>query len=383
MTAFDCAAQNLTIISAKGIPFNITLGQTVANNEYIVTSTLSLSAQAGACGCMLLAMLLLHPKGKDKRNSIFWLNVFSLVICIISRSLLVNYFTSNYVTLYSRASHDKSIIPISDVATSITSAIFPLLLTLTINSSLVLQVKGMLYLAGLPKVVFAWLVAISIFMWLLAVTFRILLVVTNINSGILENGDFFSSLWLVKLTLAVEMITILWFCSLFSFKLVKSLLIRKESGWRRQRAWEALVLGTFYTMFIPTIFAIVQIARPNGFREAGSWSLALTAIFLPLTTAWAKSIPQNDNNAIMPHRNVWGADSACSLAVYCTCGKCVCTGRGGSVSTAVGPSQTHPSRRASARGLDDLGAAELGDRDIMVNSTYNVEARRAHSDRSL
>lgn len=249
---FDPYLQNITILSSDGtniVQNNVSL-QTIDSDAYYTASvSINYGTQIGA-SLMMLILLLLLTRREKRKSPTFWLNATSLLLVFISRILLSVFFFSNYNTFYALYTSDFQYVTRGDKATQLTSSVFPLFITFTINTSLVLQAKTVVHNVGVSARYFRLIIGISLCVLLNAVIFRTILT-AEIMSAILEKENFLDRQWLIKGSLAAEMITVWWFCFVFSGKLIMVLRTRRAKKWTRQASMEVLVIGTFYTMFLP------------------------------------------------------------------------------------------------------------------------------------
>ncbi|EPE29446.1 hypothetical protein GLAREA_00606 [Glarea lozoyensis ATCC 20868] len=290
-SGFDPLQQNITILDRTQTPFNVSIADINYEAYYTLSASACYAVQLGAAAVMLMAVLLLTRKPGNQ--AIFILNVASLVLCCISRLIFIIFFGSNFNTFYALNTYDYSYVRAADNALVTIGAISSVFLTATINLSLVLQVHGITRQSHFKPWINKTMIGISAFLFFFSLTFRTIMGVENILE-IYGQSNFVHAKWLTRTVLVSELVTILWFCGIFTGKLVMMLWVRSKTIWGRQVFLEVIVIGLFYTMFIPTIFAIIQMARVRKFPEAGSFYLALTAILLPLTSLWAQNVKQGE-----------------------------------------------------------------------------------------
>jgi hypothetical protein len=396
-SSFDPLQQNITILDGTQTPFNVSIADINYEAYYTLSASACYAVQLGAAAVMLMAVLLLTRKPGNP--AIFVLNVASLVLCCVSRLVFILFFGSNFNTFYALNTYDYSYVTTGDNALVTIGAICSVFLTATINLSLVLQVHGITRQSHFQPWINKTMIAISAFLFFFSLIFRTIMGVENILE-IYGHSNFVHAKWLTRTVLVSELVTILWFCGIFTSKLVMMLWVRSKTIWGRQIFLEVIVIGLFYTMFLPSklfittdqtytdqcvaIFAIVQMARVRRFPEAGSFYLALTAILLPLTSLWAQNVKQGevdtkrskDAASNKKYETLWSDPDSCP-----TCGI-------GSKNTSV--STTFEHSHASARNIgssrresrpmsdymDDVDVEQaLRPNGVNVTNTVKVESR--------
>ncbi|RDL39126.1 uncharacterized protein BP5553_03466 [Venustampulla echinocandica] len=319
MSQFDPFTQNITILMPNGngtgtVPFNISIPTIDHSFYYAVSVSMCYGFQIGACMMMLLMVLLLTKRTKYK-SPVFILNVVALAMAVASRALLAVFFLSSWYEFYASSTSDWSRVTDSAKATSVASAIVPLLITILVNSSLVLQTRAVVI--GVRPLYRHGIIAISVLVLLVAVGFRFTEMVTNVRA-ILYLETFDSWVWLIKGSLAAEMISIWFFCSIFTAKLVATVVARKKLGLPPWNPMYVLAVAGGCTMFVPGIFAIVECINPPNFPEAGSLAVITVVILLPLSSLWAQSNTVNQSVPLNIQQQLWASNS--SRGVVCTCG---------------------------------------------------------------
>ncbi|CAG8982848.1 hypothetical protein HYALB_00006658 [Hymenoscyphus albidus] len=259
-STFDPYTQNITVLSSDGtniVQNNVSLYTIDSDHFYAVSVSLNYGSQIGASLSMLVLLLLTR---REKRKSpIFFLNATSLLLVFISRILLAMFFFGDYNSFYTMYTGDFSYSSTGQRATQITATIIGLFITITINWSLVLQAKTVVHNVGIPSKYFRVIIGISVLVLLNAVIFRAVLT-GEIIKAILGKENFLDKISLIKGSLASEMLGVWWFCLVFSGKLLIILRTRRAKKWTRQASMEVLVIGTFYTMFLP----VKLISKPHN-----------------------------------------------------------------------------------------------------------------------
>lgn len=239
--------QSFTLLLADGTPFNVSTTDLEAFNLYNVRISINYGSQIGASLLLLLVMVLLTQPEK-RRSPIFILNVLSLTFNFIRSLLQSLYFTSGFSVPYAYFSGDFSRVPSSDYATSVAAGIFTLLLLITIEISLVLQVS---VVCATMKAVFRQaVIAGSALVAMVAIGFRAALVGINSRS-IVRAESFIPWKWLASATNITTTISICLFCALFVVKLGVAMRERKKLRLRQFGPMRILFIMGCQTMFIP------------------------------------------------------------------------------------------------------------------------------------
>lgn len=246
---FDPLQQNITILDSSETPFNVSIAHINYEAYYTLSVAACYAVQLGASAVMLMAVLLLTRKPGN--HAVFLLNVASLVLCIVSRLVFILFFASNFNTFYALNTFDYRYVTDGDNALVTIGSLIPVFLTATINMSLVLQVQGITRQSHFKPWINNLMVGISGFLFLFSLIFRIIMAVENVKE-IFNHDNFIDARWLTQTVLASEMITIMWFCGIFTGKLLMMLWVRSKTIWGRQIFLEVIVIGLFYTMFMPS-----------------------------------------------------------------------------------------------------------------------------------
>jgi len=246
--AFDPYTQTVTLLMADGVtPFNLTLQDIDSSNFYNEAHTITYASQLGACLTMFFVVIIL-TKDSKRRNAIFILNVLSLLFGFLRTLLLALYFTSPWTLTYPSFSGDNALIPRSAYATSIAGTVFPLLMTITVNLSLILQAHTVC--SNLDNTYRYIVSGLSVVIFLLATGFRFAQMVTN-SLAIMTLQTYFSKAWIQTGTLATETISIWFFSLIFTGKLGWTLYNRRRNGWKQWSGVRILAAMGGCTMIIP------------------------------------------------------------------------------------------------------------------------------------
>ncbi|KAF2222411.1 fungal pheromone mating factor STE2 GPCR-domain-containing protein [Elsinoe ampelina] len=250
-----------------------------------IVQTIVLGSQIGAAIAVLI-MLLILTKAEKRRLPVFWLNLFTLLSTVIANILLCLFYTTSWYSPYAYFTDDHSFVTTSAKVTSITAAIFQLLVLIGLETSLVLQVH-------VVSITFeTWqrisVVILSTIVALIAIGFRIAQIVDNITYNILLMEYNYSSQWLIQARDIALATSICFFSLIFCSKLGHSLQQRKSMGMTQFGPMQIIFIGGAQTLIIPAVFAILQFLLPT--TRINSLILTVTAISLPLTSLWASAV---------------------------------------------------------------------------------------------
>jgi pheromone alpha factor receptor len=252
-SSFDPNTQIITILLADGVtPVLVSLKDIDARNWYNVASCINYGSQMGACLVMFMVVLVL-TKDTKRRTPIFILNLLSLDFGFLRALLLTLYFPSPWTKLYPSYTFDAQFIPRGAYATSVAGSVMPLLMTITVNLSLILQAHTVCQ--NMDKAYRHIITAVSVFVFLLAVGFRFAVTVTN-SETILGASLYFSKEWISMGALITETISIWYFTLIFTGKLVYTLYNRHRHGWRQWSGVKILAAMGGCTMIIPCKYSL-------------------------------------------------------------------------------------------------------------------------------
>lgn len=247
-STFDPNTQPITIYMADGVtPISFPLSILDAQNYYNLVCSINYSCQMGACFVMFLVIAILTKESK-RRTALFILNSLSLVFGFLRALLLTLYFVSPWTHVYPEFSYDFTFVPRSAYATSVAGTIFPFLMTVTVNMSLVIQAYTVC--KNMRSIYCYAIITLACFVLLAAVGFRFAEMVTNCLS-IMSTASYVPKYWIQIGTLATETSSIWFFSIIFTGKLVWTLVTRKIMGWKQWSGVRILAAMGGCTMIIP------------------------------------------------------------------------------------------------------------------------------------
>lgn len=297
---FDPYSQSFTLQASDGTPFNVSIPDLDYFVYYNNQICINYGAQTGA-SIVLLIVLLLLTKPDRRASPIFIVNVSSLALNIIRTVLLCLYFTGPFTETYAVFSGDFSRVHTGDYATSVTAAVFTLLVLVCVETSLCLQTR--VVCVTMRQVYRRIIFAASMVIALLAIAFRLALCVEN-SIYIVQAKVDGPLHQLASATTITETISICWFSAVFVAKLAFALNERRKLGLVQFGPMQIIFIMGCQTLIIPgeqdsvqsrsfeltsilALFATVQYAVSNPALYSNA--LTCVAIFLPLSSLWASA----------------------------------------------------------------------------------------------
>lgn len=219
------------------------------NEVYHTRIGIVYASQLGACFIMAMVLLVMNPR-KSYRQPVFVLNLLSLFFGVLRALFQCLFAVSIFTTFYPQFSGDWEGTPASAWNISFVGTVFPLLMWITVNGSLVLQAHAV---SKIMDKKYAYpLFAASVLVVCLAVGFRFAWLITNaqaIYGGyIIKPGK--AHIFKIG-TLAASAVNIWWFSIIFLSKLVYTVITRRRNGWKRYSTLRVLAIMSGCTMAIP------------------------------------------------------------------------------------------------------------------------------------
>ncbi|MCJ1344671.1 hypothetical protein MMC31_002874 [Peltigera leucophlebia] len=283
-TDFNPFTQSFTLLEADGATnFNVSISTLDSIYQYSVRICINYSVQLGASLALLLVLLLLAQPEK-RRSPIFLINLVSLALNVIRLLLQCLFFTGNFTESYAFLAGDYSRVTNADYANQIVSAIMNVLLLISVEISLCLQVRALCSSMILPlyrRIIFG-LSAIIVF---LALGFRLALCVENVRYILTVSPTLTNINWLQSASNITTTISICWFCVIFVGMLGIAIYRRQQMGLKKFGPVHVIFIMGCQTLIIPAIFSIIQYY--TSIPAMSSNVLTLVTVFLPLSSLWA------------------------------------------------------------------------------------------------
>lgn len=246
---FNPYTQNVTLLLPDGVTnFSVSLATIDSQRSIDASMAISYGAQIGACLMMLLCVLLLTTDAK-RWGMLFNLNLACLLTGFLSRLFLALFYTSSYERIYTYYSPEWPVVPSSDTAVSVTSAILPIFLTVFVNLSLLLQAYTVLKTIQ-SSLIRNLIMLFSGLVFLNAMGWRFAEAVLNVQA-IVGGVQFYECSWLINGALGSETLAIWYFSIVFTTKIFMNLKARRvlnQPSWSKMEVITVMGLGT---MIIP------------------------------------------------------------------------------------------------------------------------------------
>ncbi|KAG6032703.1 hypothetical protein E4U41_007164, partial [Claviceps citrina] len=243
--------QAVTLLTPQD-PIAIPVTTIDAFNDESISKSLNYGFQLGACSILLLVTLLLTPAAKLRRPSSL-LHVAGLAVCIVRTALLEAFFLSPLNHFYQFWSGDYSSVPRLYLHNSVAGVAASLALFVVLEAALMHQAWTMVSLWPTP--VKATLVAASGLISVLALAWRFAFAVVQARA-VLTLVPPRDLAWVIEAALALNCLSIFWYCALFNVKLVLHLLVnrgilRSKAPSRVLSPMEVLVITNGVLMIVP------------------------------------------------------------------------------------------------------------------------------------
>lgn len=250
---FDPFTQSFALLKADGATsFNVSISNLDSMYQYSVRICINYSVQLGASLILLLVLLLLAQPEK-RRSPIFLVNLASLSLNMIRMLLQCFFFTGNFTESYAFFAGDYSRIINADYANQIVSVLINLLLLISVEISLCLQVRALCSSMILPiyRCIIFFLSAIIV---LLALGFRLALCVENLRYILTVSAELTNINWLQSASNITTTISICWFCVLFVGMLGMAIHRRQQMGMKKFGPLHMIFIMGCQTLVVPGLF---------------------------------------------------------------------------------------------------------------------------------
>ncbi|CCH43013.1 putative membrane protein [Wickerhamomyces ciferrii] len=289
---FDPALQLLNYTSAYG-DTQVTFADIDHYFHILMKNGFIFSTRIGAGG---LAMIVLFLTSSNRKTPVFILNQLSLLFMVIHSGLYLAYLLGGYtsVTFYFTAIQE-GIITDNTLNVSAAANIFQALLILTIEASMVFQIRTIFNHPNGKNV--GWSVTGISFLTALAtvgITFynSISLIVKMFKGESTEDNSKAHDAQIILFACSINFMSLI-----LVTKLIMAIRSRRYLGLKQFDSFHILLIMSSQTMIIPSILTIFSYAL-NAFKIVAlpASAVMLVALSLPLSSMWAASA----NNAPTP-----------------------------------------------------------------------------------
>lgn len=245
-SSWDPFQQSVMLMTPSG-PTTVSIAEIDTFIQYNTQSSIDFGAQIGA-SVMLLITLLLLSKPDKRRSTIFLVNVLTLVLNTIRTILHAVFFTSSFSEVYAYFAADFTRVSRADYATSITTTVFELLVLISIEVSLCLQVR--VICVTLRDAYQRVILGFSTLVALLAVGFRFVYMVQNCIY-IIRAEEESVLFWIGSATNITTTVSICWFTLVFLIKLGFAIHQRRKLGMSGFGPMQIIFIMGCQTLIIP------------------------------------------------------------------------------------------------------------------------------------
>lgn len=240
---FNPHTQNISFFNPDGSTVTVGLNELDAMFAFNVRVAVVFASQIGACAMLFVAMAMITKR--DRRRSLFYLNLASLILVIIRSVLQILYFVGPWAETYNYVAYYYEDIPYSDKLISIWAGVIQLILNICILLSLIIQVR--VVYAATPKLN-TIMTLISCFLASISIGF-FFTVIIQISEAILHGVEYNG--WVYKAHRGVFAGTIAFFSFIFIFKLAFAIRRRRILGLRRFGPLQVIFIMGCQTMIVP------------------------------------------------------------------------------------------------------------------------------------
>lgn len=279
---YNPSSGNLTFLSAFG-PSNITFGEL----QYLISTRTRQSIVFGVCcGASIITFIIMWLVSQRKKTPVFILNQISLVLLFIQSALYFKYILSSQSSMTLVLTNFPQMVHKYNLHVSAAADIFKFLLVVTIECSLVFQVKVMFSGDSFKRVGYLLLSA-SIAIGLATsgtLLAAIIMIIRNLYTGAQNNVTKCYNIANILFASSINFMTFILMVKLFL-----AIRSRKFLGLRQFDSFHILLIMTCHSLVVPSILTILAYALHSDTDVLVSVSTLLVVLSLPLSSIWASS----------------------------------------------------------------------------------------------
>ncbi|KAL7266185.1 pheromone alpha factor receptor [Rhizina undulata] len=276
-SSFDAFKQNFTIYYSDGSNVTVSLVDVDNYRSEALSFCVVFAVQIGAAGILLILLALLTKPDK-RRAPLFFINIISLALVVIRSILQIMYFLGPWYKAFAYLAYYYDDIPMSAKVTSVAASTMQLLLQICIHSSLIMQVR--VVYSNMPKVNLIMSCFTGCLSFLSIGFFFVALIQSS--AAVIKETDY-DSAFVYQTAVALFAVSICLFSLIFVVKLGMAIHRRKQLRLKRFGPLQIIFIMGCQTMILPAICSIFE----NTTEGISSYTAALVAIFLPLSSMWA------------------------------------------------------------------------------------------------
>ncbi len=251
-TTIDPFHQNITFYTSANMSTTqtITIDDINAWYYYRVRIVMNYMFQMGA-SIIMAAVTAIFTKSSKRRMPVFWLNEMSLVFSALRVLFASLFYDSRESSFYIWFSRDASSITTKNYAIDFLGPLISFLMVITIQLSLALQARAVAREFSHKWLYFS-LFSVSCLIVFLTLFTKLCFFIMNVLGEFQKSNWIYNQgLWLQTASLAMETISIWWFCGIFSAKLGWGMHARKQLHLPKWRPTDILLAVAACTMVVP------------------------------------------------------------------------------------------------------------------------------------
>ena len=267
----DPRLQTFNITTAGGDTVPVPMPLVDSNYRLAVNTCINYGSQIGASITLLAVLLVMNPSVRLCR-AYTGLQAAALAVNVIRMVLLSLFWPSQWMSLYAVYTGDYQFVSPGEYALSVTMNVSSLLLSIVVESCLIVQAWTMV---NLWHDLWKWAAsAASAVVSLATIGFRFAFCVVQ-SREVLGASSARPFRWVAKATVATGAVSIFWYCALFNVQLVTHLVgnrsfLPRTSG---LSPMEALAFSNGILMVVPgkracSPFPTLQTPRPRTTERA-------------------------------------------------------------------------------------------------------------------
>jgi pheromone alpha factor receptor len=249
---FDPYTQQFNLTGPDGSTFTVSMDAIDSSRIYVARLSTTYGAQIGATVTLLFVLLLL-TRSEKRKSSIFIINALCLVTDIVRCILLSCYPTSTLLNPYTQLSGDYSGVTSRDLATTVTTNVFTLLVTILVFISLSMQVWVVcITTAPIQR---HMIMGATTIVALAATGYKATYVILNIQETLNFERPSFYHQRIYQESYIVQAVAIWFFSCIFTYKLGHAIYQRRKLRMPQFGPMQIVFIMGCQTMFIPGMFA--------------------------------------------------------------------------------------------------------------------------------
>lgn len=279
---YNPVSGNLTFLTIYG-PSEITFGEL----QYLINTRLRQSIVFGVCcGASVITFIIMWLVSQRRKTPIFILNQISLVFLFIQSALYFKYILSAQSSMTLVLTGFPQAVHRYNLHISAAADIFKLFLVITIECSLVFQVRVMFSGDSFKRIGYT-LLAASIAIGLTTsgmLLTAVIMIIRSLYTDVVTKGDKYYNIANILFASSINFMTFI-----LVVKLILAIRSRKFLGLRQFDSFHILLIMTCHSLVVPSILTILAYALHSDTDVLVTVSTLLVVLSLPLSSIWAGS----------------------------------------------------------------------------------------------